>query len=191
MRANYSCRGSAVNLKHLFFFLLSAVRFCVLGCRAVHHRGQSLSSLRCYHIDVSIKVDCCVRCVCLYLPPPLVVCPTLSHTLPPLDYKKRTSLLERPITHVKEPQNETHVRVILFFVETVADDVCLPFVHIVLHRVNRVIITHSNWHFWLVDGGEMMILTTLLGFGMKRVFQSSRLSSFCCKIEKKSSFLLS
>jgi hypothetical protein len=163
MRANYSCRGFAVNLKQAFFFF-SAVR--VLGCRSVHHRGQSLSSLRCYHIDVSIKVDCCVRCVCLP-PPPLVVCPTLSHTLPPLDYKKR-SLLETHYTRERTPKWNTRPFHTLF-VETVADDVCLPFVHIVLHRVNRVIITHSNWHFWLVDG-EMMILTTLLDSEWKEYF---------------------
>lgn len=112
MRANYSRQSFAVNLKLL---LQSVVGF-------VHHRGQSLSSLRCYyHVDVSIKVEC--HEVCVY--PPLVMCPTLSHTQPPppLRPQEKTLFGEGP---------SSHTSVSSFVERQWWPTTCLPFVHAVL-----------------------------------------------------------
>lgn len=104
----------------------SAVLFCLsrlcVGFLGVHHRGQSLSSLRCYyHVDVSIKVEC--HEVCVY--PPLVMCPTLSHTQPPppLRPQEKTLFGEGP---------SSHTSVSSFVERQWWPTTCLPFVHAVL-----------------------------------------------------------
>jgi hypothetical protein len=96
----------------LQYTVLCLSQLCV-GFLGVHHRGQSLSSLRCYyHVDVSIKVECHEVCVCT----PHLLCaplfPTHNHLL--FDHKKRL-FLGRPII--------AHVRFLLCRETVVADDV--------------------------------------------------------------------
>jgi hypothetical protein len=187
-----SCAGASLSTWSAFFCcstVLSLSRLCV-GFLGVHHRGQSLSSLRCYyHVDVSIKVEC--HEVCVY--PPLVMCPTLSHTQPPPLRPQEKTLFgkahhrTRPFPPLSRDCGGRR-RVCHLFT---------PFSFCMAFAWMRVIITLSNWHFWLEDGEKRcLFLTTLSSMGsrMKRVYY---LQTYCAigarrkkKKKKKKSYYL-